>query len=506
MHALQGERKMRVLVVNTGTFCDGTLIESVLTALRGHEVVYLTDENIQPRDRSLVQHVHTYSTPSFILHDPGLGPADPYQSPVTWAITHPMQARQVMTWVNDVGERLARLERRYRPDCVLLHFAMLSAVMSAERSPLSSGILTARPHVLLYFTPGVPNATIPWLFDSRLRSPQFRLYSRATQPAVLSSWRTTLQRLAMSTGLFGDAVGDEQRTACALRTMHHALCWDREILEPLRAAVPGMTARWVGALSTRAHTGQAHTGRVHTGRAHTGRAYAGRAHTGREGDALPRPVRAFLTENRRRDRGVAFVSFGSFGHVASLRSIVPLLARELSRRLGHATLFHDTLPARTDADEDADAGVSVGADAEFAGLAEDGPFLVHRGFVPYEALLPEVALVAFTGSLCLQMSCYRYAVPMLYVPVLTEQYFWAKNYQHFTRVRYVDVEGGGSPEAAVASAVGSAARQAEARVRPFLRRVRSSLGRNDGAARLVALIEEAVAQHEARLRDSALPP
>lgn len=475
--ALQGERKMRVLVVNTGTFCDGTLMENVLTALRGHEVVYLTDENIQPRDRSLVQHVHTYSTPSFILHDPGLGPADPYQSPVTWAITHPMQARQVMTWVNDVGERLAGLERRYRPDCVLLHFAMLSAVMSAERGPLSSGLLTARPHVLLYFTPGVPNATIPWLFDSRLRSPQFRLYSRATQPAVLSSWRTTLQRLAMSTGLLGDAVGDEQRTACALRTMHHALCWDREILEPLRAAVPGMTARWVGALSTRA--------------------YAGRAHAGREGDALPRPVRAFLTENRRRGRGVAFVSFGSFGHVASLRNIVPLLARELSRRLGHATLFHDTLP-------DADAGADV--DAEFAGLAEDGPFLVHRGFVPYEDLLPEVALVAFTGSLCLQMSCYRYAVPMLYVPVLTEQYFWAKNYQHFTRVKYVDVEGGGSPEAAVASAVGSAARQAEARVRPFLRRVRSSLGRNDGAARLVALIEEAVAQHEARLRDSALPP
>ena len=43
-----------------------------------------------------------------------------------------------------------------------------------------------------------------------------------------------------------------------------------------------------------------------------------------------------------------------------------------------------------------------------------------------------------TGSYCIVHLALLYHVPMLFVPVLTEQYFWAKNYQQQTGIPYID--------------------------------------------------------------------
>jgi len=43
-----------------------------------------------------------------------------------------------------------------------------------------------------------------------------------------------------------------------------------------------------------------------------------------------------------------------------------------------------------------------------------------------------------TGSYCIQHLALYYNVPMLFVPVLTEQYFWAKNYKQHTGIPYIN--------------------------------------------------------------------
>jgi hypothetical protein len=46
--------------------------------------------------------------------------------------------------------------------------------------------------------------------------------------------------------------------------------------------------------------------------------------------------------------------------------------------------------------------------------------------------------VIFTGSMCLQLECIKTGTPMLFVPYLTEQYFWAKNYKATHNREYLD--------------------------------------------------------------------
>jgi len=64
--------------------------------------------------------------------------------------------------------------------------------------------------------------------------------------------------------------------------------------------------------------------------------------------------------------------------------------------------------------------------------------LIVSGFLPYTSILPKTSILITTGSYCIQHLALYYHVPMLFVPVLTEQYFWAKNYQQQTGIPYID--------------------------------------------------------------------
>ena len=80
-------------------------------------------------------------------------------------------------------------------------------------------------------------------------------------------------------------------------------------------------------------------------------------------------------------------------------------------------------------------GVVVCADASVASTR-----LVLQGrddYVPYSYVARRASLVVFTGSLCLQNACKAHDTPMLFVPFLTEQYFWAKNYRDSHDREYV---------------------------------------------------------------------
>lgn len=424
------KKRDKLLVFTTGTFCDGTLSASLLHALQPYDIIYVTDEKIAPRDASLVppRQIRTYSTPSFILVDPALGAADPQRNPVTWALTHPMQARQVYDWLKMIGRLMVEMEEKHKPDAVLVHFSLLASLMWADREVKAGGtksLLGSVPHVVIYFNPGIPNATIPWLFDSRLRDPGFRLYDPKDAQAIRESWEIVLGRMSMQGGTFDSGADEARGMACALRDMHHVLCWDPEVIKPLAALVPGLRTELVGTLPSwpRPDKSPEQIPAIV-------RSFVKKWSTRRGDNEGNKNSKKKTDERQGKGGGVAFISFGSFGGVPKLRAIAMDLASRLVQDRNMTVIFHDTAPS----------SATTKARHTTEELDDAIPFLVYQGHIPYDAIVPRSSLVVFTGSMCLQTVCLRNRTPMVFVPTLTEQYFWAKNYERFTGMPYIDTE------------------------------------------------------------------
>jgi len=332
------------------------------------------------------------------------------------ALSSPRLALRVDGALSDLVARVSRIERVLRPDAVLLHYSLLPVYMRLALN--EPDLFRARPHIVLYFAPALPNSSVPWPFDSRLSLPDFALYSHRSATAVRESWDNILVRLAtppaemiarLALNLGSRRLAEMASLAAAQRallSMRHALCWSH-------AVVPHPTitiAPWL-AHATR-HVGM-------------GPYAASNKHVTVTG--VPSRVGAFLRRARAQSRRVCFVTFGSFGSDPRLRAVVPHIVAALcagrrpqqqqQRRRRWAILLHGL---RLDDDDD------------------DDDMLQTTEYVPYEGVVPACDLVAFTGSLCLQLTCLRHSTPMLFVPLLMEQFFWAKNYEYQTGVRYVD--------------------------------------------------------------------
>ena len=66
-------------------------------------------------------------------------------------------------------------------------------------------------------------------------------------------------------------------------------------------------------------------------------------------------------------------------------------------------------------------------------------YSVDVGYIPYPWIVKRSQLVIFTGSACLQTICHEYGKPMFFVPVLSEQFFWAKAHRHKTGIDYMNI-------------------------------------------------------------------
>lgn len=520
----------------------------MLKALQQYEIVYVTDEHIPPRNVDVYK-VHTYHTPPIVFSGSAFAPSDPQQSPVMWAISHPLDARQIYAWAKMLGELVLDMEQRYRPDAVLLHFSLVASLMWAEKQHAqrhvgrddvcsSTGTLIgSTPHVVLYMNPGVPNATIPWLFDSNLRNPTFRLYDPRNRCDVEKAWEVMLGRLSMRDGTSSLITVDDVRAmASSLRDMHHALLWDPAMIEPLRVLVPGMDTELLGALDTSKMSSPP-----------VAAAHAPHRQKSRSTSVTAEPLAAQLPPNLRRffeknggvsHARVAFISFGSVGKLKKLRDAAAVLARLIRQKLGMAVIFHDTAAASSsssakknsngsklsaipttynvDDENENENGKEEGNNAESSSTRttrrryegrnkkmdaerEGDDFTVHQGHVPYDAIVPLLSLVVFAGSTCLHLTCLRNGVPMLFVPLTTEQYFWGKNYEHFTGVPYVDVDKPYVKAHQPSTAVAALANVRKAgKVGEYVRRVQDSMRRRDSHAALQSMVGRVIANAEKR--------
>lgn len=408
-----------VLVVNVGTFCDQTLMDVATKPLAsGMRVVYITDESHAPAHAHSVHHYHT---PSHVTRDVKMRAANSSKSVMAWGMRHPLHAISTLMWVEGLKDQILTAISKHKPAAVIAHYGVLPALLRAPHTrlfdPVVGGVF------VLYFAPGVPNATVPWIFDGRLKQGTPAAHARVAR----ASWETVLDRL--------QARGAPP-VLCSLRRMTHVLCWDAQVMPPLKPLFHGICVVRAGSLH-----------QVVTG-----------------GDSSSSLV---LPPGRR----LVLVTFGSFANskaVPSVAGVVRCLLRHYD-----AVVLHDTT-------RDGRFGREV---------APDPRVLVVPGWLPHAWIVPRASLVVFTGSLCLQTACLWHKVPMLFVPLLAEQFFWAHNFQAKTGVPFV--RKGVGLEACVRAL--DKRRQA---VGAYLTRVATSMRTYHGPTVLKALVTRRVDQLE----------
>lgn len=63
--------------------------------------------------------------------------------------------------------------------------------------------------------------------------------------------------------------------------------------------------------------------------------------------------------------------------------------------------------------------------------------LFHDSFIPHEWIIPRVNIVVTSGSLGMVSLANLHGIPLIYMPILGEQLFWAKVYQYETMQKYI---------------------------------------------------------------------
>ncbi len=239
------------------------------------------------------------------------------------------------------------------------------------------------PWTILAYAPVFPNATLPWPFDGRIEA-LTRLYH--TSPAfAIDSHQRYYARLSAQSGV----AAAECRCRLASWTF-------------LDCAWPLLRGSSDGKGPKVQKVDDIFTVNVVHGNLHV--------------HELPGGLPASL--QRKRGRRIVYVTFGSY------------LTKEIRRA---AAALRPTL-----AEFAARSGSTIAyAKRVFERDAEKE--VVVDEYIPYSKLVPRCSLVVFTGSLCLQAACARSATPMLLVPLLTEQRFWALNLkQAFVDVHDLD--------------------------------------------------------------------
>jgi hypothetical protein len=235
------------------------------------------------------------------------------------------------------------------------------------------------PVYVLYYAPGIPNWDISWLFDSRFKDPRYKLYKKSQEN--VDSGMKYLTRIA------GYGTSSKSVEEMSL-SVNHVLCWNKHVLPKLDMFFKDAKTFHVGTLVSR---------------------------------ETRRPRACTLPLKK---KGNVFLSFGSYGNS-------DVLHEPLQRMLKSLNMFAET--------NGYDVWFHLGGNMrDFVTNERLTCINILEGYIPYEDTVPRMDLVIFTGSVCLQNICLYNATPMLFFPLLNEQFYWARNYKHNTGTRYLD--------------------------------------------------------------------
>jgi hypothetical protein len=380
----------RIVAVDLGTYCDNSLVMEALVQIITSRPFSSVKHDYITNDRTDVSRlseknvrVQKYSMPSFVVQDKDLHAADPQYSMLLWGLQHPMEAIDSIMLMNQIAQLVERSVRASATHTTTLLVAYPALpVLAYLKTSLFSRLLNV---CVLYYAPAFPNADVPWLFDSLIKDDGYRVY-RNSKAFNKTSHDGFLSRIAFSARMSTEAFLQ------LYSRFQHVACWIQGATKPV---VP-LYGRVVIARPLLPHSSA----------------------------PLPEALEAI----GERFAASVLVTFGSYTTAIEFRKIRRLLFAPEGALMGWAIRN--------------DAVILVHAPSDIKDVTNHERIFVIGGFVPYHTLLTQfrarVKLVVFTGSLCLQNTCLANRCPMMYAPLLVEQFFWAKNYQHFTGLPFAD--------------------------------------------------------------------
>ena len=435
------KKTSKLLVIDMGTFCDNRLMDDALRhSYADYDMVYVTDKK-----RKLPKHtdeamVYRFETPTDVTGtsasadaDIELDILDSQRSTIGWGLYNPYKAYHAYTWVSTMASLVADALRDHAPQGIVIHYAATMLLWWID-------VLDKYKVFIIYHAPGLISRDVPWVFDRAMKDHAFTLYGTgpAYRAQCTASWHAYYNKLAMTT------LTPIQLRA-KLARIHHIMCWDPAVTRPIRPAFSGMHVYQPGALYTPRYASK--------------KWYSPGKATGNK--ALATWLKAAPT---------VLITFGSYSAAHAMTRLLPLMLRTLEE-CGTRVLYHNVTSTT---------------------ISETPLRKVHQGWLPYEWAVPRCAAVIFTGSVCLQTVCAFNAIPMIYVPLLSEQFFWARNYQAMTGTSYVKYT---SPDEVVVTDLLKAwlIDAHQSRTRDYLKKCAASMRKNDGSVAVSKVLKAVLA-------------
>ena len=377
----------RLVVVDIGTFCDARLMDDVLSGVsKTFDLVYVVDEK-----RKLPKGSKSYrlKTPGMITGSSSeidLPFFDKANDLAIWGLYNPIKALSAFTWVNTLKTLTEKAVRENNAQGLILHYGASMLIWK-----LDPELLNSIPVYIIYHAPGLINRTIPWIFDPIMKDPNFNLYKQGNgyKKICLESWYSYYTKIAANIIVELDYTSIKSKIA----HLNHILCWDPKVTKKLEI-------------------NQKEFDKVYQiGNIYNKKYFQKKWYSINRSDKKNDKLEKWIDEGP-----TVFMSFGTFCSNVELMKILPNLLNFLEKT-GVRVLFHLTT-------------------SEF-NIRESNLRKVHKGWLPYEWVVPKCSAVIFTGSVCLQSICIFNKKPMIFVPLLAEQFFWAKNYKAMTGTPYI---------------------------------------------------------------------
>jgi hypothetical protein len=380
-------KRQIVLAMDMGTFCDNRLMESALEEVKKkYDVVYFTDKNHRLDKQYYIKEY--FDTPSFVSKDPTLSAADTESSFLWWVVQHPGHAIEAYQWSVQVRDKVTAILEKYKPICVLLLYPALPMVWLFN---------TTIPIYVLYYAPGILSYSLPWLFSSSMKDPEYTsLYVKDKRH--LQSGLDYVQRISQYSNQGSNSAG--RGGFGVYKNLKHLLCWDGNMLPTLE-------------FPQKSH--------LRLDVQHVGPLLTPELSITRKASSGANSMKKLLTDKSYK----IFVSFGTYGNANEVVPALELLLIQLNEfcdKHNGVVIYHN--------------GTSLMNSHIHANKLNR--IKVWNGFVLYEDVIPCMDIVIFTGSCCLQNICLYHRKPMMFMPILNEQFFWAKNYFYHTGVPYID--------------------------------------------------------------------
>ena len=366
----------KVLVVSFGTYCDNALVRCYIRQVRkSFDIVALTDVKDASFEKG--DKVYKYSAPAWLTQDVELNAANSSKSLVTSVVKNMPNMIAVTSWLQATRKIFADILRDH-PDisALLVWYPAMPILVSCAT------LIPDWPVAILYCAPGFANGSLPWLFDAVYKSPKFELYSPASKNAAGTSWSVQIQRMTYL--MMMHANGPLKILENLWNRAYHVATWDALV-------IPDEVQPKYGKF-------------VRVGMCHP--------------DTPAKPDRDLVQYVEQDSKKLIFLSFGSYSKAPQLKHTMSMLCTALDMYCvanNARVLFHN--PPK---------------------MPISPHITPYTKFIPYEYIVQKSDLVIFTGSVCLQNICLFFKTRFLLVPLLSEQFFWAKNYQHFTNVAYID--------------------------------------------------------------------